>query len=235
MKLKQISIVLCALLMFQALPVCASKESIDGISVDYEIQVSADYNMLIQDECSEHTHFEQATAREDGWYAVYYLTAINNQSGDEGYSRIYVDIFDASGAFYKEISFNTSSYLAIQLTQSGLLVILYDELLVFDLEQNAISAYSIPSGYGRSSGLYSQLDDPKFQSGSWIYQCKKALHGYTKLTRADGTTKQILLDLPGSGLNIWNSVVPAFTIGVFGCLLGYCFRKKKKNANADSA
>lgn len=232
---KMIAVIcICTALALSAVSSYAAAQQIEGIPVNGEIQISPKYNLVIQDDCSEHTHFQQATASENGWFAVHYVSAINKQSEDELLGRMYVDIFDDSGVLYKEISLETSSNRAIKLTEKSLLIILYDELLVYDLKTDEMHAYRISAGYGNESGLFSELNSRTFRSGAWTYQCKNSLQGYTELTRTDGKTQQTLLDLPGSGLTIWNSAVPALTIGLLGCLLGHRLRKKKKNTRADS-
>lgn len=179
-----------------------------GIETTGTCPIPADFQFTSSTVCSEHLYFEQVSARDDGWFAVYY-----RYSEDTGFRTAYIDIFDADGTFVRELSFQTKQDFAMELTDEGLLLYFYSFVISYDWDTEQLSGYTIPESSAIDNGVFSDLKQSKFESGGWTYRCRRKLYGYTQLTRENAAGKQELLSLPGNGMNVWNLFILPVILG----------------------
>lgn len=183
--------------------------------------------------CSGHVYFDQFSVNQNQWVAVCYRFSETDDKTGGSFSRAYIDLYDAAGNFYKEISFDTSQEIAIELTENAVLVFFHTHVMAYTWEDNAICGYQMADYDSVRSDIFSGLRKAELTVGEWTYRAKKSFHGYTKLVRENSGVTQTLVDLPGTKFNIQNSVLPALLIGtaavVVTVVYGYTAKKHKKN------
>ncbi len=198
-----------------------------GISVLKEIDVPKNLNFTVRDTCAKYDHFMQATAREDGCFAVY---ARQVDTGDRyivDFEKVYIDIYNSEGDFYQELCFTTSQDLAVELTQETVNIYFYNSILVYNLETQKIHNYAIPDGEAVDGEVYKNLRKEEFISGDWNYSCKKSFGEYTQLIRQNEDNIQIPVQLEGTENNFAKAFFPSLGIA----FLGFLFRKWLKRVN----
>ena len=177
-----------------------------------EYDIVEDLQILEKETCSTHNFFYQVAAQEDGCFAVLSRQANNTNLSGGTMSVAYIDLFDSTGVFQKELVFSTPLDFVIEYESDTLNLYFYDHYI----------SYNIPTGsatrYTSSDNLLSEkkasLTYTRFTSGLWQYRCTRSFHGFTKLTRTNSVEEQVLLDLPGSGINIWNTVFLAIGLAI---------------------
>ena len=202
-----------AILLYSQFP-SANAASLDELPITGIYESLQGFDFQVRDTCSGHPFFMQVSARDDGWFAVYYRYADNPSASAEDPSTAYIDVFNAEGVFQYELSFRTERDLAMELTETGVNLYFYNYVIIYDCATGGIKGYRFPDGYAMENGIYTKLRQSKFKAGEWNYHCVKAMHGYTKLIRENADEKQELLSLPGSGVTLWNTVVPAIVLGI---------------------
>ena len=210
--MSKLGIILLTLLV-ALLPVpCMAVEDIE-FSYRYEIEKeSIDFSDL--DVCSEHLFFEQFAVNQKQWFAVYYRYSKTDSASGGTFERAYIDIYDDQGVLRKEISFNTTQDLAIELTENAVLIYLQTHVIEYTWEGNAICGYQIADYDSVRQDIFNELRKTTRSVGEWTYTSKKELQGYTKLTRENGEVTQTILELPGSRFNVWNTVLPGVLCGI---------------------
>ena len=170
----------------------------------------------------------QATAREDGCFAVYARQVdMDNRYGTD-FEKVYIDLYDSDGDFLQEISFTTPFDLAVELTKETVNIYFYKSILVYNLETQELLNYSISDGAAVNGGVYKNLRKKEFVSGEWTYICKKTSGEYTELIRSNDDQLEVLVELSGSGVSFWNVYFPGVAIAVTGILFKELLKKRKK-------
>ena len=170
----------------------------DQIPIIGEFFVPDDYHIKIQGNCSGHGYFYDVAMRQDGWFAVVYRTSTQKEDNEGYLSRVFIDIFDETGDFQKEISVKTDEDVVVRLTDESLELFFYDHLLCVDLQSEEISGSRIRAGYADSSGLREAFNRKEFVVDGWEYRCVRTFTGYTSLVRTKGDTTEVLLSLSGN-------------------------------------
>ena len=233
MLIRKIILVAMATLLCILVPVSVSASVDDTMAYSQEIQLPDDLNFTTKDICSGHAYFLQAAANENGEFAVYSLHVEQHRIKDTDFSKVYIDLYDSNGNFYRELSFKTSQDKAIGLTSDAVCIYFYDSVLVYEILSQELHCYAMPAGEAVNNGLYTQLRRKKFSCGDWEYSYKKGIGGYTKLIRSNGDHTQILVDMPGTMNYLWYSV-PAIMIAILWCLFAYKHKRQRKKTGDGS-
>lgn len=187
-----------------------------------EYDIVEDLQILEKETCSKHNFFYQVAAQEDGCFVVLSRQANNTNLSDGTMSVAYIDLFDSNGVFQKELVFSTPLDFVIEYESDILNLYFYDYYISYDIPTGSITRHT--SYDNLLSEKKSSLTHTSFTSGSWQYRCKRSFHGFTKLTRTNYVEEQVLLDLTGSGFNIWNTVFLAIVLAI----LTVVWKKAKK-------
>lgn len=170
----------------------------DQVPIIGEFAVPDDYYVKIQETCSGHGYFYDVAMRQDGWFAVVYRTSTQKEDNEGYLSRVFIDIFDETGNFQKEISVKTDENIVVRLTETSLELFFYDHLLSVDLQSEEITGSRIRAGYADNSGLRETFNRKEFVVDGWEYRCVRTFTGYTSLVRTKGDTTEVLLSLSGN-------------------------------------
>lgn len=195
----------------------------------YEIPDS--FHITVHDTCSEHSFFQQVSARSDGSFLVFYRQA-NNPVSDTIFGTAYMDVYDENGIFLYELTFDTPYDCAVEYTPDGIVLYFYDHFIVYDLKTGMCEGYRTVAEAAQQSGVYQNLRRKKFTCGQWEYTCTNTFFNRTGLIRTNGTVTQELLSLPGTGLTIWNTVLPIVLFIVIHILFGALLRRRFKGKKA---
>ena len=201
-------------------------DAINSVEILREEELPENFNFIVSDKCTHHNFFEQATAREDGSFA----TCTNGVVVDgvrSDTNKEFIDIYDADGKFIEELRFETSSAVAIELTQTTLNIFLYSEVICYDLRSKDVKYYITPEYEAYTSDYVQNLRKDKFTVGEWTYKYKGTIFGHTRLIRSNGTQKQILVEMEGTdNPNIVHAVVGGIIFATSGRI--YIVYKCKK-------
>lgn len=231
-------VLLLVLVLLVSLPVQAAVR--DEISLLHEYAFSReDVNFTVSDTCTGHSCFNQVSVREDGWFATYTQMEQEESQPTSGmFSQVYIDIFDAEAQLQKEISFEYSYNVAIELMANTVDIYLDGVLISYDWETDELTAWRIPADALTTSGLYLKLHQPQFQVGEWSYRCERTYYGYATLTRENRNITEILLAYPGNGVEFGHTSVTPIVIG--GCAavlipcISFLWRRNKKDRSSNS-
>lgn len=202
-------ILLLILIVFMAIPCMAADYE---FSYSYEIPKDS-IGFSSTNECTGHSYFEQFSVNQNQWVAVYYRYSKSNEKNTGAFSKVYIDLYNAEGSLEKEISFDSSQEIAIELTENAVLIFFQTHVMAYTWEDDAICGYQI-AGYDSIRGdIFSELRKTEVTVGEWTYQSKRELHGYTTLTRENGSSKQTLIALPGTGFTTQRAVLTPLLIG----------------------
>ena len=194
-----------------------------------EIDLPEDLNFTVNETCSEHTYFLQATANEGGCFAIYSLHVNPNDARDFDFDKVYIDIYNSDGTFSKELSFFTSQGLTVEVDENTINIYFYTSMLVYDLTTQELSHYDIPDGAAENSGKYKRLRSKEFSVGKWTYSCEKgASDGYTKLIRSNGEQTQLLVEMPGTLALRGKYMFGGISIGVVMTVISLFFIVKRR-------
>lgn len=159
---------------------------------DYPIPESFAFD--VSSSCSGHTSIRQATAREDGWFAVCCLCTDSAGQENDIFSLHYVDIYDQNGVFQQELTYRTDLENAIELTEDSLDIYFQTFLIHYDLETGNLAGYSIPSRATVENGLLLDLQRDLFTAGEWDYTLSGGWMDHYRLSRTNGEMTQLLID-----------------------------------------
>lgn len=173
-----------------------------------EISLPSDLDFVVSKECSGHVYFMQATATENGWFAIYSRHVEEKGYSQDSFNKIYIDIYDAEGLFFQEISFSSPFDLAVELDGQILNMYFYESVLEYDIATQKLQYYLIPEQAAINNGLYASLRQDEFICGEWHYRCLKSFDGFTQLIRVRDGQEQVLINLPGTGNSFWNIFFP---------------------------
>lgn len=203
-----------------------------GIMALDEIDLPQDLNFCVNTTCSKHVCFMQATAREDGCFAIYSRYIDTAEYSGNSFKKAYIDIYYADGSFYRELSFTTPLDLAIELTETSVNIYFYTSVIVYDLETQELRHYSIPSGTIENEGVFQKLRSEEFVCGDWKYMLEKSFDGYLKLTRSNDDQIQVLIEMPGTGNSFWNVLFPGIVSGIIGItVIAWIIKRRKREAH----
>lgn len=204
---------------------CLCAVEFDGVDIISETKLPEDLNLKVNKDCTEHSFFKQATAWSDGSFAIC-TSGITTDGVTRNTNCKFIDIYNTDGEFVKELTFETTSDIAIERTEKTLNIYLYSGIICYNLESNEFSYYTTPDYQAYNSGYVENLRKDKFTVGEWTYSYEKNFDGYVKLIRSNGNDKQILYEIKdGSDMVPMGSIV--FSVVLFG--LGCCFMYKRKN------
>lgn len=208
------------------LPIPIMATSFHGIEILGEYQLPEELSIHFSDVCSGHSSFKQATAREDGWFAVCSLHT-NTDSREQIYSLHYVDIYDNNGDFVGELSFSTDLDNAVELTDDSLIIYFQTFIVSYNLQSGEILSYSIPHRATVENGLLFELESDNFASGEWTYRSTGGWVNYTKLTRANDFESQVLLDYSSNDYISWFHVLRFVIILIITLTASLIFNNSK--------
>lgn len=190
-----------------------------------EQALPSDFSFSVQDHCSTHPYFHHALAQNDGKIAVFSHHIDPGWGENETFTRQYVDIYHTNGTPAKEYSFCTQhTYLPV-LENDTLYLYFYSYVVVIDLKTDLVHCYDIADAYRYES------QQKAFRTGIWEYQCKKSFGKYTTLTRTDGTTEQVIVDMSGSTYSVGpyiGAIMGAVPIIAAGLLLIIYKKRRRK-------
>ena len=210
---KKFLLLLVAVLFIFTNPSFVFASEIYTIPILEEIELPQELDFTINHTCSGHAWFMQAAANESGCYAVYSRHVNPNDYSKVDFKRVYVDVYRPDGSFLTEVSFMTSSDLALGLEDNSVIIYFYDSILIYDLISQELHSYSIPEGSAVNGEIYKQLRSKEFTVGNWVYSYEKGFNGYVKLIRSNGPEVQVLVTMHGNDL-LWRKVV------LPGCVVG---------------
>lgn len=214
----------------------ASSLEFANITVIDEIDIPENLEFSVSKVCSRYDYFMQATAREDGCFAIYARHVDMDQRNGTDFEKVYIDLYDADGKFVEELSFTTPFDLAVELTQETVNIYFYKSVLVYNLETQELRNYSIPDGSATNIGLYERLRENEFVSGEWLYSCKKTYGNFTELSRSNGNQYQILLQTSGTEFSFGKAFFGGLVIAVTGAMFVKWLKKhREKNRETFSA
>ena len=179
-----------------------------------EQSLPSDFSFSVQSQCSTHPYFHHAVAQNDGKIAVFSHHIDPGWGKTETFTRQYVDIYHTNGTLAKEFSFCTQHVYVPALENDTLYLYFYSYVVTIDTETEELHCYDMDDAYRH------EPQQKTFRSGSWEYQCKKSRNGYKTLTRTNGTTEQVIVDMSGSILSFGYSIgailgaAPIITAGV---------------------
>lgn len=143
--------------------------------------------------CSGHTSIHQATAREDGWFAVCSLCSDASEQESDLFSLHYVDIYDQNGDFQMELTYRTGLDNAIELTDSSLDIYFQTAIISYDFKTGSLTGYQIPPRATVENGLLLKLQKNRFTVGEWTYSLSGGWMEHFRLSRTNGETTQVLI------------------------------------------
>ncbi len=190
---------------------------VNGLEVLKELEIPETLNFNINDTCSEHDFFTQATVQEDGTFAVHTFGIVAGDKRRSDFESHFIDIYDAEGNFLKEIAFQSKNDIAIELVDSILNIYLYSSVVCYDLKTEDVHYYLVGDNAAWESGVVKRIRAEKFKVGNWTYYYKDCFEGYTQLLRTDGAIVQTVLERPGRDKSY---IVPGVLFGVVGFLGG---------------
>lgn len=224
-------LVMCILLIMTFFSINVSVMGIDtikNVEILYEDSLPVELNFKVKNECTHHNFFEHATARTDGTFATYTGGVVVNDVRVDTEKK-FVDIYGANGEFINEISFETSSDVAIELTQTTLNMYMYSSVICYNLKTGNVNYYITPDYEAYNSGYAKSLQKNKFTVGEWTYFCKGGnLLGHTQLIRTNGDSTYKLIEMEGTkNPNIVHALIGSVIIASISVALFYIKRKNK--------
>lgn len=213
-------IIIFLLVSMLGVDVCAQGNTTMTTNGEYDI--IENLQIFEKEICSKHNFFYQVAAQEDGCFAVLSRQANNTNLSVGTMSVVYIDLFDSNGVFQKELVFSTPLDFVIEYESDILNLYFYDHYISYNIPTGSITRCT--SSENLLSEKKASLTYTSFTSGSWQYRCMRSFHGFTKLTRTNYIEEQVLLDLPGSGFNIWNTAFLAIPLAI----LTVAWKKSRK-------
>ncbi len=226
-------LVICLLLIMTVFSINISvmgSGTIKNVEILSEDSLPEELNFKVKNECTHHSFFEYATAQDDGAFATYTSGVVVNDVRVDT-TKKFVDIYDVNGEFVNEISFETSSDVAIELTKTTLNMYMYSSVICYNLKTGNVNYYITPDYEAYNSGFARSLQKNKFTVGEWTYVCKGGnLLGHTQLIRTNGNSTQTLIEMEGTqNPNIVHALIGAVIIASVPMFVWFIkFKQKKK-------
>lgn len=192
-----------------------------------EVEIPSDFNFSVGSCSIEHLFYTQATANENGYFAVCMPHLDQRNLSEDTFKKQYIDIYYPDGSFWKEISFSTQFDYTIELTADFINIYFYSYYVQCGLFDDVISCYAIADGAAMESGLREFLRQEQFTQGKWTYRCQKTALDYTRLVRSDGITEEIIINMPGQGLRFYFPITISVLAAGISLVLICVIRKRK--------
>lgn len=220
-------LLMCTALIF-ALPTPVVADEFNPLELGEEISMPSNIDFETHDTCWGHDWFSQYHARDDGWFVTLHRVA-NLHGGDEqGFDRVYVDIYNAEGVFQKELSLhNTDANIVAYITESTVEIYLPNCYLSYNLETEVVTCHYAPANYVQDSELYDLLWQSEQQTGEWTYKSKGSFKMCHTLAREKDGEVQTVLKLKGSSLAFPN-IIPYIACSLITILALWWIVKKKR-------
>lgn len=225
---RKVSFLIALIMILLGIPVETFAIKFGGIETIGPCEIPDNFDFQASDICTGHDNFLQASVTKSGRFALYTKYTDIKENPDLVYKLAFVDIYNEEGVFQQELSFNTEQDLAIELTEETLNIYFYDSVFSYDFSSKVLSGYSIPPEAAINNGLYASLRKSEFDCGGWHYTCKKALHGYTSFFRENQQQREVLVSFSGTGITLWNTAIPALSIGIAGFVVCFIISRKRK-------
>lgn len=223
---KLFALLLCFATIF-ALSIPTAANGSTSLKLGDEIPMPSNIDFVVHDTCWEHDWFGQFHAREDGWYIVVSRVANLNGSKEQGFNRVYIDIYNAECVFQKELSLNNSdANIVCLITETAVEIYLSNCYLSYDLETEAVNCHYAPDNYVQNSDLVDLLWESKQQIGEWTYKSKGSPQMRHALIREKDGQVQTILKCKGSSLSFPNIIPYIFSSAI--TILAFLWIVKKK-------
>ena len=188
--------------------------------------VSDRLDITVSDICTGHEYFYQISATEQGSFIVVSRYTDIKEDRDLVYKQHYMDVYSPEGVFLAELSFCTEQDFAAELTNDAVILYFYDYIIVYDYFTGKLHSYPTSPGESIENGTYERLKKTDFELGGWRYHCKKGFHGYSQLTRTNGSMTQTI-SFDGNQLLLRNTILPGvLSAGVILAIFVFIKRKK---------
>ena len=186
------------------------------------------FKFTISGICTKHVFFEQATARRDGCFAICTSGVVVDRIRSDT-NKKFIDLYNSEKEFLLEITFETSSDIAIEFTDSTLNIYLYSGIICYNLDSKEVTYYITSDYEAYNSGLVDDLRKDEFTVGEWTYTYDNDFIGYSKLMRTNGTENQILIEMPGmNSSNNYGNILCLISSVLFSSFGIVCFWRKRK-------
>ncbi|MBE6751918.1 MAG: hypothetical protein E7556_05255 [Ruminococcaceae bacterium] len=211
---KILAIFLICVIVFCCFSITCTAKTSNGVNNNVNIVKESilpkNLKFSVQDNCSRHSIFQQVAACENGSFAIYTYGTMTDGVLSET-NKKFIDIYDSNADFFKEITFETSSDVVIELTESTVNIYLYSEIICYDYKKQETKYFSTADYEAYNSGFVDSLRKNEFSKGDWEYNCKKSFLGYTKLSRTNGLDTQILFDATTDNTINANGIIPVIS------------------------
>lgn len=204
----------------------------DGITLE-ETEVPANIDFTTHSTCSGHACFWQASAYEDGSFAIYTHNLADSDASEPISEIDYIDIYDANGEFVEEVSIVTSFDFAIEKLETSINFYSYTGIMTYDYITKELHYYDLPDSVDVQPTILA-LREKTFICGDWEYSYTKSpVMGYKKLIRSNENGEETLIDFPGLKelafkLRIGQIIgLVVFTVGIVAILISG--REKKRD------
>lgn len=177
------------------------------------MEIPEDFDFVVSETCPGHLFFQQAAAREDGWFVICSHYTPPADKGPGNFSRTYIDIYDEMGTFRQELSFATSQWCAADIQDDSVIIYFDFCIYIYSLETGELERFGTELYAAHDSGIATKLSRKKFTVGDWSYTCRDSFIGLVELTRTNGSEKQTLVKLPGTGLSNPKNIIAALSPG----------------------
>lgn len=230
LNIKKLLLLLFVVMMFISTNhiLCFASEIEANLTLE-EIDLPSNLNFTVNNTCTGHAYFMQASANTSGDFAIFSLHVDPNDYSTVDFKTVYIDIYRFDGSFLQELSFTTPLDLAFQLKENTVNIFFHSSVLVYDLTTQKLSHYAILKGDVVNDGLYKQLRSKEFTAGNWVYNYKKGFIGYVKLTRSNGNQVQVLVEMPGTGNLFGKVILPGSIFGIICIILAVWQIRKHKH------
>ena len=198
-----ISISIVFLLMIAPVRVNSEYKKIGDIPINKETSIPQELNFNVSNSETRSFYFMQATANETGEFALLTRGIVENKAWSK-LEYVFIDIYNEKGDFINEITFETSSEVAIKLEKNILRIYVDSYILDYELESQEIQCFLTPNGAITASGVYNVLKKSEFSVGECKYVCEKSFEGFTKLTKVTGNATEVLIQKDGLGISFFN-------------------------------
>lgn len=204
------------------------------IIFEKEIALPEDLEFTESNVCSTHSYFEQAAANDSGQFLTYSHHVDFEKTSNTDWEKVYIDIYNSDGTFFKELSFKTTLDFAVEFKEAFIIIYFYNYALVYNLNNSKLHNYTIPDGIAIDNGTYKELRNKNFTAGDWEYNCKKSFPGFVKLTRSNNEQTQVLIEMPSTYKTVSKIAIPGGIIGLFGMTFTFYYFKKRDNQQTDN-
>lgn len=193
-----------------------------------EIPVPESIDFEAHDRCWEHDCFLNFHVRDDGWFIITSIRANQNGAKDQGFDRIYIDIYSENGTWQRELSMAYSDDNTVaRLTSDAVEIYCTNYYLSYNLTTQEVTCHYTPENYVKSSGLYKELTQSNQQVREWTYKSKGLPSMYTSLEREKDGNKEKILQYKGTSVHFPNIVPYVLSSIVMVIAIGFIIKKRR--------